>query len=512
MDNAAGRNQEHIGIEGTVEGIHYSPVNGKGQGRRPERHAPAAGRKIALHQGGDIHALHPGEGLETLFPRPSLRLGENFQCFGQKFLPFADAEEIHERRHRFGGKGTRPPGGHEGMVFSPVSRQERDAAEVEHSENVGIAQFVLEGEPHHVEPVQGTAALHGSQGHSFFPEQPLEIRPWTVGPFRVGPGQSLHQKIEDLKAQVAHPYFVDVRKGKAYTDHPPGILLRGQGAEFASGIPGRPLHIRKKRPHSIGIFRKMHTAPPRKIRRPRHRPRDVRSKIPERHGRTPPSPSGSFSLIGFQRGYIHALGKGQGNGKGEQGASAVAHQRQGESRDGKESHAHADALRHLEPDPGGNAGDEHFRPAVLGAHGRLDEPPEEYPKEKEHADGPDKAEFFAVDAENKVGVGFRQKPEFALQPLHEPFAQESSRSYGNPGLDHVVSRPQGIHPRIEKNPDPHFLVLLQELPSEGHRRHHQADEACRVFPRGAGNRHGHHGDCPVDHGASCVGLDEHKPA
>ena len=68
-----------------------------------------------------------------------------------RFLSVAQQERVNARGKRLGVKGARPAGNNQRMGFVPVLRQEGDTAQVQHHQDVGVRQFVLEAEADNVE-------------------------------------------------------------------------------------------------------------------------------------------------------------------------------------------------------------------------------------------------------------------------------------------------------------------------------------------------------------------------
>ena len=69
----------------------------------------------------------------------------------QALLAVADDEEVDERSEQFRILRTRPAGNDQRMIERPITRVQRNAAQVEHGQHVGVTDLVLQTEADDVE-------------------------------------------------------------------------------------------------------------------------------------------------------------------------------------------------------------------------------------------------------------------------------------------------------------------------------------------------------------------------
>ena len=113
----------------------------------------------------------------------------------------------------------RAAGDDQGVVGLAALGVQGDAAQVEHGQDVGVADLVLEREPDHVEPIQRGEGLQAVQRQLVPAEGGLEVGQGGEDPL-AGPVGGVHQAVEHLEAVVAHAQGVGVGEGQA--ERPPG--------------------------------------------------------------------------------------------------------------------------------------------------------------------------------------------------------------------------------------------------------------------------------------------------
>ena len=91
---------------------------------------------------------------------------------------------------------------------------ERDLSQVEHRQDVGVADLVLEREADHVELVQRSESLQAVERQPVLAQGGLEVGQRREDAL-AGPVVGVHQAVEDLQPVVAHPQGVGVGKSQA---------------------------------------------------------------------------------------------------------------------------------------------------------------------------------------------------------------------------------------------------------------------------------------------------------
>ncbi len=117
---------------------------------------------------------------------------------------------------------------------------ERDLAQVEHRQHVGVADLVLEREAQHVELVQRRERLQAVERQPVLAQAGLEVGQRREDAL-AGPAVSVHQAVQDLKPVVAHAQGVGV--GKSQADRPPhGPMVLGDAVQLAADVLRRGPH------------------------------------------------------------------------------------------------------------------------------------------------------------------------------------------------------------------------------------------------------------------------------
>ena len=132
----------------------------------------------------------------------------------QARLAVAEDEQVDEGGEQLGVLGAGPAGDHQRVVRPAVLGVERDAAEVEHRQDVGVADLVLEREAQHVEPAQRREGFEAVERQASRAQRGLEVGQRRERPL-AGPVAAVHQAVEHLEPVVAHPQGVGVGKGQA---------------------------------------------------------------------------------------------------------------------------------------------------------------------------------------------------------------------------------------------------------------------------------------------------------
>ena len=130
------------------------------------------------------------------------------------------------------------------MVDGSIGRMQRNSAEVEHREDVRVADLVLQREAEDVVLAQRRERFEAIERQVFLAEDRLEVEPGSerplAGPLRV----VVHDRVEDLQAVMAHAERVGV--GEAEGDLAAnGAVVLGDAVELAAEILGGRLHLRQ---------------------------------------------------------------------------------------------------------------------------------------------------------------------------------------------------------------------------------------------------------------------------
>ena len=101
-----------------------------------------------------------------------------------------------------------------GSDEAALAAQQGNPAQVEHGENVGVGELVLEAEADDVELAEGSERLERDERLAVLAQQRFEVDPGGVGALRVDVGAPIEQIVEDLQPGMGLGDLVDLRKGK----------------------------------------------------------------------------------------------------------------------------------------------------------------------------------------------------------------------------------------------------------------------------------------------------------
>ena len=163
----------------------------------------------------------------------------------QRFLAVAEQHRVEELGERFRVERTRTTGDHQRIGRASIGGAHRDAAEVEHGEDVRVRQLVLQAEADDVELVERRVRLERDQRMVVLAQDRLEVEPGSVGAFGVDVVAPVQQIVEQLQAGMRLSDLVDF--GKAERDaelH--GARILAHGAELVAQIAPRFFHPGKQ--------------------------------------------------------------------------------------------------------------------------------------------------------------------------------------------------------------------------------------------------------------------------
>ena len=208
----------------------------------------------------DIDAGNFGDAAQQLLLGDTallLRLFDLGTDAGQLVLALAQLDDVEEIRDRLRVAGTGAACHDERPALVAVLRIERDARQLQHGEDVGVGQLILEREAHGIEVGERVFALHRVEGQTQTLHLRLHIQPRHEGALAPPVLVAVQQLIEYLFAEKRHSHFVGVREAERKADvHLIFIFIHA--ARFAAGITARLLHPGQR----FFQFRIKHQAPP----------------------------------------------------------------------------------------------------------------------------------------------------------------------------------------------------------------------------------------------------------
>ncbi len=103
---------------------------------------------------------------------------------GQAFFAVADDEQIDERGQHFRVLGPGASRDYQRVIEGPIFGMQRDAAQVEHGQNVGVTNLVLKAEADQIELRERRESLQAVERKPALAEQGFEIEPRGEGALR----------------------------------------------------------------------------------------------------------------------------------------------------------------------------------------------------------------------------------------------------------------------------------------------------------------------------------------
>ena len=254
MDGFGIGHHEGLGIGGAVQ-IPHDALAHNGGSRVVDGMEVREGAVVViayLIESGNIDALDPGQcpqGVQAGKPR-LFALAHAGNGLHHHFLAVADLEHVHKGGQGLGIVSAGTARHDDGAVLT-IPGIQGDPSQVQHLQHVGIAHFILQGEPHDIETIQGRAGFDGKK-RQFFPAHGVRhIGPGHEGPLAQRPGLAIDDVVEDLDAQMGHAYLIGIgkTKGKGHFR-----LIKGldDGVHFAAGIPRGLEHSVKQLFKTVG--------------------------------------------------------------------------------------------------------------------------------------------------------------------------------------------------------------------------------------------------------------------
>jgi hypothetical protein len=204
--------------------------------KRNQRHA----RPLVLEQGRDVQAGNFGQGVQQRPLVHSLGLGplHGGQELDHGLLAVADDHGVEERSHGFGVEGSTAARHDERQHGFPVRAAEGNARQVEHVQDIGVAQLVGQAESDDVHVRERRVRLQGGQGNTVLAQDGPGLLVGREDPL----GPEIRLRVERLGqyllAEVGHAHLVHVGKGQG-APHGHGGRVLEHGAPFAAEVARR---------------------------------------------------------------------------------------------------------------------------------------------------------------------------------------------------------------------------------------------------------------------------------
>ena len=160
---------------------------------------------------------------------------------GQLVFALTQLDHIKKVRNGFRVAGAGATRHDQRPAFIAILGIERDARQIQHSQNIGIGKLVLQGEAHCIKSGERILALHGVERQTKTLHLGLHIQPRHKSALAPPVFVAVEQLIQDLFAEEGHTYLIGVRKAERKADiHFFFVLIYTAG--FSAGITTRLLY------------------------------------------------------------------------------------------------------------------------------------------------------------------------------------------------------------------------------------------------------------------------------
>ena len=146
--------------------------------------------------------------------RPAFALGLAVQIgkFQHDLLAVADHEQVNEVSQRLRIVGTRTAAGYNMLEFGTVLCQHRNTAEIQHIQNVGKRQLILQRKRDNIKVRQWVTALQTVQRQTGLAHFSLHVDPWRADAFAPDALLIIEQAVKDTRTEVRHGNLIGIRK------------------------------------------------------------------------------------------------------------------------------------------------------------------------------------------------------------------------------------------------------------------------------------------------------------
>ncbi len=161
-----------------------------------------------------------------------------------RLLAVAEEDGVEEGCERLGIEGARSPGDDERVAGTARRCAQRYAAQLEHGQQVGVRQLVLQAEADHVEVAQRECALQRDERQAAGAQQGLEIGPGRVDALRGDVLPAIQDVVQDLQPEVGLGDLVDLGEGEREAERC-GVEVLSHGPALVAEVAPRLLDQRK---------------------------------------------------------------------------------------------------------------------------------------------------------------------------------------------------------------------------------------------------------------------------
>ena len=247
VDDVEERHDEGFGEIHVVHVVHNALLHRCGR---------AVLRDIALH-GAVVIVLDVVErrhvdafDLRGLFQKFVFRLvfgaaaAEQLDYLEVHLLAVAEEKDVDKVGQRLRVARARPARDDDIFQRRAVAAQKRHARELQHVQNIRVAQLVLQREADEVELAHRVAAFEAVERDAVFQHSLLHVDPRRKDALAPDVIDAVHQRIKDLDTEVRHADLVRIRKAERKA-HVHLLFIFHDRIELAADVAPRLLHLRQ---------------------------------------------------------------------------------------------------------------------------------------------------------------------------------------------------------------------------------------------------------------------------
>ena len=183
---------------------------------------------------------------------------------------------------------------------------------------------------------------------------------------------------------------------------------------------------------------------------------------------------------------------------------------QGDARDRRQAHVHADVLDHLREQDHGRTGAQQEPEAVRCDRGRPRHPVEEDREQSQQQQAAEQSELLRIDGEDKVGGALRDVAELALEAVQPALAEDPARPDRDARLDQVVAGTQRVLGGVEEDLQALALVAPQQVRQQRYRDRDTGQDRGQDQPRRPRQEEQAQQQGGEDVGGAEIGLVKHE--
>ncbi len=143
---------------------------------------------------------------------------DDFAELDGRFFGIADDGAIDKIGQRLRVEGAGPADDHQWIIETALRAAPRNAGQVEHVENVGVGELVLQREADNIEIAKRQLVLEALERLIVGPQHFLHVGPGCIAPLGSDPVSRVEVVVEDGIAEMAHADLVGIGESEGETE------------------------------------------------------------------------------------------------------------------------------------------------------------------------------------------------------------------------------------------------------------------------------------------------------